>query len=153
MHPEEKLKQLGLALPEPPSPVASYISNRRVGNTLFLSGVAPTLGGEVKYEGKVGKDISAEEAYQAAQLCCLNHLAQIKQAIGNLDKVTQIVRLYGFVNCAPGFNNPPAVINGASDLLVEVFGERGRHARAAMRVAELWRDIPVETVLTVEVSD
>lgn len=152
MHPKEKLKELGLSLPGLPAPIASYISFRRVGNVLYLSGAGPTENGEIKFQGKVGKDISLEEAYEAASLCCLNHLAQIEAAIGDLDKVHQIIKLEGYVNCAPGFNDPPAVINGASNLLIEVFGERGRHSRAAMGISELWNDIPVETILTVEIT-
>jgi enamine deaminase RidA (YjgF/YER057c/UK114 family) len=150
MNAEERIKDLGLIIPKLAAPVASYIHFRKSGNLLFLSGVGPTKEGQVKYSGKVGREITLDDAYQAARLCALNHLAQIKVAAGTFDSVAQVVFLQGFVNCAPGFTDPPAVLNGASDLLIAVFGDRGRHSRAAVGVSELWRNIPVETVLTVE---
>jgi enamine deaminase RidA (YjgF/YER057c/UK114 family) len=150
MNAEERIKNLGLIIPKLASPVASYVHYKKSGSLLFLSGVGPTKEGQVVYAGKVGREISIEDAYQAARLCALNHLAQIKSAVGELDSVSQIVFLQGFVNCAPGFTDPPAVLNGASDLLIAVFGDRGQHGRAAIGVSELWKDIPVETVLTVE---
>jgi enamine deaminase RidA (YjgF/YER057c/UK114 family) len=137
-------------IPTLAEPVASYINYRRSGNLLFLSGVGPTKEGKVQYAGKVGREVSLEDAYQAARLCALNHLAQIKSAVGEFDSIAQVVFLQGFINCAPGFTDSPAVLNGASDLLIAVFEDRGRHSRAAVGVAELWKNIPVETVLTVE---
>jgi enamine deaminase RidA (YjgF/YER057c/UK114 family) len=150
MNAEKRVSRLGLEIPSLPSPVASYISHRRVGSLLFLSGVGPTREGQVLFSGKVGGDVSVDQAREAARCCALNHLAQIKAAVGELDLVAQVVFLQGFINCAPGFTDCPSVLNGASDLLVAVFEERGKHSRAAVGVAELWRDIPVETVLTVE---
>lgn len=150
MDTEERIRNLGLIIPNLAAPVASYIHYRKSGRLLFLSGVGPTKEGHVMYSGKVGQEITLEDAYQAARICALNHLAQIKDAAGMLDAVAQVVFLQGFVNCAPGFTDPPAVLNGASDLLIAVFGDRGRHSRAAVGVYELWKDIPVETVLTVE---
>ena len=150
MNIEERIRNLGLEIPTPPIPAASYINHRRSGNLLFLSGVAPTREGQVLYTGKVGREITLEEAYQAARVCAINHLAQIKDAVGGFESVAQVIFLQGYVNCAPGFSDPTAVLNGASDLLIAVFGERGQHSRAAVGVAELWKDIPVETALTVE---
>jgi enamine deaminase RidA (YjgF/YER057c/UK114 family) len=150
---EERIKRLGLEIPTLPAPIASYINFRRSGNILFLSGVGPTKDGQVLYVGKVGAEISMDDAYQAARICAINHLAQIKTAMGDLNSVSQVLFLQGFVNCAPGFNDVPSVLNGASDLLIDVFGERGKHCRAAVGLYELWKNIPVETVLTVEVQD
>lgn len=152
MNPEDRIRELGLEIPVLPLPIASYVSYKRSGNVLFLSGVGPTRSGQALVQGKVGGEVSIEQGYEAARLCALNHLAQIKDAAGDLDRVSQLLALQGFINCAPGFTDAPSVLNGASDLLIAVFGDRGRHSRAAVGVAELWRNIPVETVLTLELT-
>ncbi|HLY64000.1 MAG TPA: RidA family protein [Chloroflexota bacterium] len=149
---EQRLAELGLELPEPPRPVANYVSWTQADNILFLGGVSNRWNGELRYVGKVGGQITPEDGYQAARLCALNHIAILKTALGNLDRVKRILKMVGYINAAPGFNQLPKVLNGASDLLVEVFGDAGRHARLAIGVAELNADIPVETELTVLVE-
>jgi len=148
---EKKLAEMGLELPNPPQPVANYVGWVQVGELLFIGGVSNRWNGVLKYQGKVGSDLTIEQAYDAARLCGLNHLALIKAALGDLDRVERIVKLVVYVNSAPGFNQQPKVANGESDLLVELFGDRGRHARLALGVAELNVDIPVETEITVQV--
>ena len=148
---ERKLAEMGLELPNPPQPVANYVGWVQVGDLLFIGGVSNRWNGVLKYQGKVGSDLTIEQAYDAARLCALNHLALIKAALGDLDRVERIVKVVVYVNSAPGFNQQPKVANGQSDLLVELFGERGRHARLALGVAELNMDIPVETEITVQV--
>ena len=132
---ENKLKALGIELPNPPTPAANYIGYVRVGNLLFIGGNIGRIDGVIKYRGKVGAEISVEQAYDAARNCALNHLAIMKSALGDLDKVERIVKVLGYVNVAPGFVDMPKVVNGESDLLVQVFGEKGRHTRAAIGVA------------------
>ena len=148
---EAKLSKMGLELPNPPAPAANYIGCVRVGNLLFVGGNIGRINGQLKYVGKVGEAITLEQAYEAARNCALNHLAIIKAAIGDLDKVERIVKVLGYVNVAPGFNDMPKVVNGESDLLVQLWGERGRHARAAVGVASLSREAPVETEVIVEI--
>lgn len=149
MRVEERLKQLGLELPNPPQPVANYVGWTQAGELLFLGGVSNRWNGELKYTGKVGSTLSIEDGYQAARLCALNHLAILKSALGDLDRVKRILRMVGYINAAPGFNQLPKVLNGASDVLVEVLADAGRHARLAIGVSELNADIPVETEMTV----
>jgi enamine deaminase RidA (YjgF/YER057c/UK114 family) len=149
VHPEERLKELGLALPEAPKPVAAYVPTVRTGNLVFVSGQGPFGTG---VSGKVGAEVSVEQAQEQARVTCLNGLAQIKAAVGDLANVRRIVKLTVFVASAPGFGDQPKVANGASELLQEVFGEAGRHARSAVGVAELPFDIPVEIEFVVEVS-
>lgn len=150
---ENKLKALGFELPNPPVPVANYIGYVRVGNLLFIGGNIGRINGVLKFRGKVGSEVSLEQAYQAARNCALNHLAIMKAALGDLDKVERIVKVVGYVNVAPGFNEMPKVINGESDLLVQLWGERGQHTRAAVGVAALSQDAPVETEVTVLVKE
>lgn len=151
---ENKLKEMGLNLPKIPTPVANYIYWVRDGNILYLAGAVGMVDGELKYVGKVGKDLTIEEGYQSARLCGLNHLAYLKDAVGDLDLVDKFIRLVGYVNSAPGFTESFKVVNGESDLLVELYGEeRGKHARAAIGVSELGLDSPVETILTLRVRD
>ena len=150
---ENKLKALGIELPNPPTPAANYIGYVRVGNLLFIGGNIGRINGAIKYRGKVGAEISVEQAYDAARNCGLNHLAIMKSALGDLDKVARIVKVLGYVNVAPGFVDMPKVVNGESDLLIEVFGERGQHTRAAVGVASLSQDAPVENEITVQVHD
>jgi enamine deaminase RidA (YjgF/YER057c/UK114 family) len=150
----ERLRELGIQLPEPAEPLANYVRARRVGNLLFVSGhgPAPAPDGQ-RPNGKVGRDLNLDQAYQAARLVGVNLLASVQAELGDLDRVRQIVKLLGMVNCAPGFNQTPRVINGCSDLLVEVFGEEiGRHARSAVGMAELPNDIPVEIEMIVEIE-
>ena len=150
---ENKLKALGIVLPNPPTPAANYIGYVRVGNLLFIGGNIGRIDGVIKYRGKVGAEISVEQAYDAARNCALNHLAIMKSALGDLDKVERIVKVLGYVNVAPGFVDMPKVVNGESDLLVQVFGEKGQHTRAAIGVASLSQDAPVENEITVQVAD
>lgn len=149
---EQKLEALGLKLPERSGPFANYVSAVRTGNLVFVSGHGPTNAGQVVYRGRVGQDMDIETAYEAARLTALNCLASLKQEIGDLDRVTRVVKLLGMVNSAPDFVDQPEVINGASDLLVELFGERGRHARSAVGMGALPFGIPVEIEMVVEVE-
>jgi enamine deaminase RidA (YjgF/YER057c/UK114 family) len=150
---EEKLKALNLTLPSPPAPVANYVRAVTVGNLVFLSGHGPTRDGAFVFQGKVGAERTVEEGYQAAQLVMLNCLSSLKQEIGDLDRVERIVKLLGLVNCTEEFGQQPEVINGASDLLVELYGERGRHARSAVGMQSLPRGITVEIEMIVQLRD
>ncbi len=151
MSAEEALKEMGLALPEMAKPLASYVPWVRTGNLVFVSGQVCLAGGELKFKGKIGRDLTPEEGYEAAKLCCLNCLAAVRAAVGTLDRVKRVVKVVGFVNSAPGFTDHPKVVNGASDLLAEVFGEAGRHARSAVGVFELPANAAVEVEMVVEV--
>ncbi len=148
---ERRLAEMGLELPNPPQPVANYVGAVQVGDLLFIGGVSNRWNGVLKYQGKVGSDLTIDEAYDAARLCALNHLAAIKAALGDLDRVERIVKVVAHVNSAPGFNKQPLVANGESDLLVELYGDRGKHTRLALGAAELNDDIPVETEIIVQV--
>lgn len=148
----EKLHSLGHHLPEVPTPVAAYVNCVRSGNLLFLSGGLP-VNGDHEVTGKVPSSVSVEEARDAARLVILNRLAVIRSEIGSLDKVAQIVALNGFVNSEPDFHGHPQVINGASELLVELFGDRGKHSRTALGAAALPLNVAVEINLIVEVRD
>jgi enamine deaminase RidA (YjgF/YER057c/UK114 family) len=150
---EQKLKRMGLELPNPPVPAANYIGCVRVGNLLFVGGNIGRINEQLKYSGKVGDKVTLEQGYEAARNCALNHLAIIKSAIGDLDKVERVVKVLGYVNVAPGFQDMPKVVNGESDLLVQLWGERGQHARAAVGVTSLSREAPVETEIIVQVRD
>lgn len=141
---EAKLKELGLQLPEAPKPVAAYIPAKCVGNLVFISGQLPLRDGQLVYVGKVGAERTQQEGYQAAQLCALNALAIAKSLVGSLDQIDEIVQLRGFVNCTADFSNQPEVVNGASELLVKLFDEKGRHVRAAVGVSSLPRNATVE---------
>jgi enamine deaminase RidA (YjgF/YER057c/UK114 family) len=148
---EERLAELGIELPPPPEPVGNYIGAVQVGELVFLGGVSNRVRGVLKYRGKLGRDLTVEQGYDAARMAAINHLALLKAFLGDLDRVERIVKVVGHINCAPGFNKLPPVLNGASDLLVEVFGDDGRHARLALGAAELNDDIPVETEMIVQV--
>ena len=148
----EKILSLGFTLPEVPAPVAAYVNCVRSGNLLFLSGGLP-IDGERKILGKVPTDVSVEEAKEGARIIILNRLAVIRDEIGSLDKVKRIVSLNGFVNSEPNFHDHPIVVNGASEFLVEVFGERGKHSRTALGAAALPLNVAVEINLTVEIED
>lgn len=149
---EDRLREKGLELPPPPSPMATYVEAVRTGNLVFVAGHGPSKDGQLVSKGKLGRDVDVDTGYQAAQLVCLNMLASLKVEIGDLDRVKRIVKLLGMVNCVPDFGQQPEVINGASDLLVHVFGERGRHARSAVGMAGLPRGISVEIEMIVEVE-
>ena len=149
---EEKLETLGIKLPIPPTPAGSYVPAVKTGNLLFISGQIPMENGKVVFTGKVSND-NLEIAQKSARMCAINILAQIKRELGNLDKVTRIVRLSGFVNSMPEFSQHPKVINPASDLFFEVFGENGKHARIALGEACLPLDSMTEIDAIVEFSE
>ena len=149
---EEKLETLGIKLPIPPTPAGSYVPAVKTGNLLFISGQIPMENGKVVFTGKVSND-NLEIAQKSARMCAINILAQIKRELGNLDKVTKIVKLSGFVNSMPEFSQHPKVINPASDLFFEVFGEKGKHARIALGVACLPLDSMTEIDAIVEFSE
>ena len=149
---EERVAELGLDLTAAAAPLANYVTAVRSGNQVFISGQLPVLPDGSRMRGKVGVDLTVEEGYQAARLSAVALLARLRQAVGSLDKVVRIVKLNGYVNAPADFEQQPAVINGASDLLVEVFGEAGRHARAAVGVASLPLNAPVEVEMIVEVE-
>ncbi len=141
---ESKVAELGLVLPAASKPVAAYIPAVVTGNLVFTSGQLPMLDGELPAKGKVGAEVDAETAKQLARQCVLNGLAAARTAIGSLDRITRVVKVVGFVASAPDFSGQPGVINGASELLAEIFGESGQHARSAVGVAVLPLDAPVE---------
>lgn len=148
----DKIASLGLTLPAVPAPVAAYVNCVRTGNLLFLSGGLP-IDGDKKVIGKVPTDVSIEEAQEGARIIILNRLAIIQEEIGSLDKVKRIVALNGFVSSEPDFYGHPQVVNGASELLVEIFGDKGKHSRTALGVAALPLNVAVEINLIVEVED
>lgn len=150
---EKKVQEMGLSIPEAPKPVAAYIPGIKVGEFVYTAGQIPLANGELKYKGKVGAEVSVEDAYEAAKVCALNCLGVVKSIIGDLDKVEQIVKVVGFVNSADGFNMQPKVINGASELFGEIFGEKGAHARSAVGVNELPLDATCEVEIIVKVKE
>ncbi|MFM8659529.1 MAG: RidA family protein [Candidatus Nitrosotenuis sp.] len=147
---EDRLKQLGITLPTPPKPAGSYIPVVITGNLAFVSGQIPMHDGKVLYTGKVPSEKSIEDAQAAAKICAINLLAQLKANLGNLDRITKIVRVSGFVNCTPEFTEQPKIINAASDLFFEIFGEKGKHSRIAVGVTSLPLGSTVEIDTTVE---
>jgi enamine deaminase RidA (YjgF/YER057c/UK114 family) len=149
---EKKLEELGIELPIPAAPIANYVGFVRTGRLLFVSGQLCLAGGELAAKGKLGAQVTIEEGQAAARACAINMLAQVKAALGDLDKVVRVVRLGGFINSAPDFADGPKVMNGASDLMVAVFGDKGRHARTTVGVAALPVDAAVEVEGTFEVS-
>ncbi len=153
MEVEAKLEKLGLTLPEVRTPAFNYIPTRRSGNTLYVAGHGPFKEGKLAYRGKVGRELTVEQGADAARITMLNCLASIRAAIGDLDKVNQVLRVFGMVASEEGFGQQPLVINGASDLLVELYGDRGRHARAAVGLFMLPGGMPVEIEMIVEVAD
>jgi enamine deaminase RidA (YjgF/YER057c/UK114 family) len=146
---EAKLTELGLTLPAPPPPGGNYLPFRIEGKTLYLPGAIASQEGKIQFAGKVGANLGIEEGYQAARLCALNLLACAKLALGDLDRIDHVISVSGFVNCTPGFPDSPKVINGASDLLVAVLGDDGRHVRAAVGVAGLPSDSATEVQMIV----
>ncbi len=149
---EMKLNQLGLNLPDAPKPVAAYIPAKQTGNLVFTAGQLPMVNGELISKGLLGQDVEIDEANKAARICTLNALAAIKGVIGDLDRIKQIVRVVGYVASVPTFTQQPSVVNGASELLLEIFGENGKHARSAVGMAVLPLNASVEIELTVEVE-
>ena len=149
---KEKLDTLGITLPTPPKPAGSYIPVVRTGNLVFVSGQIPIKDGKILYSGKVTKDLSIQDAQKAARLCAINALAQLKSEFGNLENISKIVRVSGFVNSPPEFTEQPKVINGASDLLFEIFEEKGQHSRIAVGVSSLPLNSAVEIDLIVEIT-
>jgi enamine deaminase RidA (YjgF/YER057c/UK114 family) len=150
---EAKLKELGIELPPAVTPVANYVPAVRTGNLVFLSGHGPFDEKDTLITGKVGSDLTVEQGYQAARRVAIGLLGSLKATIGDLDKVKQVVKLLGMVNCGPEFTDQPKVINGVSDLLVEVFGQRGKHARSAVGMNALPLNIAVEIEMIVEMED
>ncbi len=150
---EKKLGELGITLPVPAAPIANYVGFVRSGNTLVVSGqLCFGADGKLVAKGKLGGGVSVEDGQQAARMCAINVLAQVKAALGDLDQVVRVVRLGGFINATPDFLDAPKVMNGASDLMVNVFGDRGRHARTTVGVAVLPLDAAVEVEGTFEVA-
>ena len=150
---EDKLKTMGIELPAAPAPLASYVPAVRAGELVFTSGQLPLVNGQLAQKGKVGREVDPQTAYQAARQCAVNCLAVVQGLTGSLDRVAKIVKVTGYVASAPGFHEQPKVVNGASDLLVEIFGEAGRHARAAVGVSELPLDAPVEVEMVVQLAE
>ena len=151
---EARLEELGITLPEVPQPIANYVPSVRAGNLIFLSGLGPADRADgTSPLGKVGRDLTTEEGYEAARLTGINILARMKSEVGDLNKVKRVVKLLGMVNSDPDFVQQPAVVNGCSDLMVEVFGDKGRHARSAVGMASLPNAIPVEIEIVIEVED
>ena len=149
---EEKLKLLKIILPIPPKPIGSYVPVAIIGKTAYVSGQIPIRDGILKYKGKVPKEQSVEESQEAAKLCIINGLAQLKSQLGNLDRITRIIKISGYVNSAPDFKDQPLILNAASDLLYEIFGESGRHSRLAVGVNSLPLDSTVELDMIVEIT-
>ena len=151
--PEARLQELDIVLPSPPQPVANYVNGVQAGNLIFLAGKGPRYADGTEITGKLGQDVSIEKGYEGARLTAINQLAVLKAMLGDLKRVKRIVKVLGMVNSDPNFTDQPKVVNGFSDLMVEVFGERGRHARAAVGMASLPRGQAVEIELVVEVFE
>lgn len=150
---DERLAELGIKLPGPPAPAGLYSPAVQTGSLLYISGQIPTQDGEIIRHGKCGESVTLDEAADLARVCAINGLAAAKGHLGTLDRIVQAVRVGGFVACVSGFTEHPRVINGASQLLIDVFGEAGKHARAAVGVAELPAGVPVEVEFIFEVSE
>lgn len=150
---ETKLKEKGIILVKPTSPVANYVNAVRVGNLLYLAGKGPTKPDNTNITGKVGRDLTVEQGYEAARLTAINHLAVIKSELGSLNKVKRIVKVLGMVNCTEDFKDQPRVINGYSDLMVEIFGEKGKHARSAVGMYALPFNMAVEVEVIIEIEE
>ncbi|SNY93917.1 Enamine deaminase RidA, house cleaning of reactive enamine intermediates, YjgF/YER057c/UK114 family [Cohaesibacter sp. ES.047] len=150
---ESKLAELGITLPEAAAPAANYVPFVKSGNQLFISGQIPMTADGIQFKGKLGDSMTAEEGAKAAKLCAINLIAQMKAATGDLEKVARMVKLVGFVNSTGDFGEQPAVINGASNFMVEVFGDKGRHARSAVSAASLPFGVAVEIEAIVELTE
>jgi enamine deaminase RidA (YjgF/YER057c/UK114 family) len=149
---DARLEALGIELPTAAKPVANFVPCVRTGNLLFVSGQVTSWNGEIRHRGKVGRDVSVDEARSAARLCALNVLAQARSFLGSLDRVRRVVQVQGFVNAVPEFTDHPTVVNGASDLFVELFGDPGRHARFAVGAGSLPFNVAVEVAAVLEVE-
>ncbi len=154
---ETQLKELGIVLPRPPKAVANYLAGVQVGEILYVAGTVGTVVNErdedvLTIRGKLGRELTVEQGYQSARFMAINHLAMMKSVLGDLDRIVRIVKMVGYVNAAPGFREAPWVLNGASDLYVQIWGENGKHARAALYQNELTYDAPIEADLEVQVS-
>ncbi len=152
MHPERRLAELGIELPNAPAPAANYVPFTICGNLLTISGQITLGPSGVEYQGKLGETMDIAEGQKAARLCAINILAQAKAALGDLERIRQVIKIQGFVNATPDFTDHPEVINGASDLLVEVLGRAGRHARAAVGMSSLPRGVAVEVDAVMEIA-
>ena len=150
---ETKLEELGITLPEAPAAVAAYQPWIQTGSLIFTSGQLPFRDGQIVYEGKLGAELSEDDGYQAARQCALNAIAQLKAACGNLDKIQKFIRIEGYVHCADGFRGHPQVLNGASDLVAEIFGEKGKHTRLALGINEMPLNAAVQLAITAEIAD
>jgi len=149
---EQELEKMGFTLPTP-KPVAAYVPAVRSGNLVFTAGQGPTVDGKPMFTGKLGRELTEEQGYKAAQLCAVNCLACVKSVTGDLDKVEQVVKLLGFVASVDGFTRQPWIMNGASELLIKLYGDKGKHARSAIGANQLPLDIPVEVEIVVRVRD
>jgi len=150
---ENKMKEIGLILPEVPKPIAEYIPAKKIGNLVVTSGQGPIKDGKFIHVGKVGGEVNLEEGYESAKMCALNCLAAIKSIIGSLDEIDEIVKIKGYVNSTPDFYRQPEVINGASELVVKIFGEKGKHTRSALGTSVLPGNIPVELEMIVKLKE
>lgn len=148
----DRMKSLKIVIPDMPRPVAAYIPAQIVGNLIYSSGQTPTREGKLVFTGRVGTELSVDQGYQAARLACLNCLSQLQYVLGNLDRIKRIVKVNGYVRSSPGFGDQPKVINGASELLLEIFGDDGKHARTAIGVSELPFGAPVEIEMIAEIE-
>jgi enamine deaminase RidA (YjgF/YER057c/UK114 family) len=149
---EDKLRQMGLELPDPPAPVAAYVATVRTGNLVFVSGQVPREKGELKFRGHVGLELTVDDGRAAARICALNALAAVRKEVGDLDHLRRVVKVTGYVSSADGFTDQPKVVDGASGFLVELFGDKGKHARAAVGVNELPLGASVELEMIVEIE-
>lgn len=149
---ESRLAELGIELPPPPKAVGAYVTVIRTGNLVVTSGQLPWVGDRLLFTGKLGGGLTVEQGYAAARQSAINAIAQIKSVVGNLDRVKQIVRLEGYVHCGPGFRQHPQVLNGASELLLAAFGDRGKHTRTAVGIHEMPLDSPVQLIVWAEVE-
>ena len=149
---EKRLEELGITLPPPATPVANYVTTVQTGNLIFTSGHGPGSGEGKIYKSQLGTDVEVEDAYQSARQVGINLISTLKHALGDLDRIKRIVKVVGFVNSASDFTDQPAVVNGVSDLFVEVFGDKGKHTRSAVGMSQLPGGIPVEVEMVVEIE-
>lgn len=150
---EGRLGNLNIDLPPAPAPVGAYLPVIQIGNLIVTSGQLPWMGKQLAFTGPVGGRVTVQDGYEAARLCAINALAQLKSVVHDLDRILQIVRIEGYVFSAPGFRDQPKVLNGASDFLVEVFGDRGKHTRTALGISEMPLDAPVQLVMWAQIEE
>ncbi len=149
---EDKLRRKRIFLPNPPKPLGTYLQAVRSGNILFVSGMLPKKNSKISVKGKIGRELNQQEGYEAARLCVINGLAVVKAELGSLERVKRVLKVIGYVASEEAFVDQPKVVNGASDLLVDIFGDNGKHARVAVGVAELPENVPVEIEMTFEIN-